>query len=344
MRKLEIADADVMRMAIQQEIARSDESRYDHRLHGLLLDTGGHSCQQVAELFGEDRRTVQRWVTRFETHGLTGLRDGARSGWPAMLNAKQWAALGRDLRREPQEFRHVGHLWDGKLLSAHLRLAMGWCWVCASANESSATWGSGCASPDPKSPSLTRSRSRVLKKLHRLAKRRVVELWSVDECHFQQHGTRCRMWVPPEIKDPVILHAPTRKSVACFGAVSLHTGKFVRSMCAEFNAATFETFLKTLLRHRSRDKRMYCAGQCQVPSRGPAPALASKTSRRAHRAVSAAVQSAAGPHRARLEVGPPHGDAQPVLRHLGRRADRRLNVLRPLEKPNSVLRRLCGII
>ena len=76
-----------------------------------------------------------------------------------------------------------------------------------------------------------------------------------------------------------------------------------------------------------------CAGQCQVPSRGPAPALASKTSRRAHRAVSAAVQSAAGPHRARLEVGPPHGDAQPVLRHLGRRADRRLNVLRPLEKP-----------
>jgi transposase len=67
MRKLEIADADVMRLAIQQEIARSDESRYDHRLHGLLLVTGGHSCQQVANLFGEDRRTVQRWVTRVET-------------------------------------------------------------------------------------------------------------------------------------------------------------------------------------------------------------------------------------------------------------------------------------
>jgi hypothetical protein len=60
MRKLEIADADVMRLAIQQEIARSDESRYDHRLHGLLLVTGGHSGPQVAELFGEDRSTVQR--------------------------------------------------------------------------------------------------------------------------------------------------------------------------------------------------------------------------------------------------------------------------------------------
>lgn len=64
------------------------------------------------------------------------------------------------------------------------------------------------------------------------------------------------MWVPPEIKDPVLMHAPTRKSVACFGAVSLSTGKFVSSMCEKFDALTFETFLKKLLRHRSRGKRM----------------------------------------------------------------------------------------
>lgn len=64
------------------------------------------------------------------------------------------------------------------------------------------------------------------------------------------------MWVPPEVKDPVLSHAPTRKSVACFGAVSLRTGKFVRSMCEKFDALTFETFLKKLLRHRSRGKRM----------------------------------------------------------------------------------------
>lgn len=64
------------------------------------------------------------------------------------------------------------------------------------------------------------------------------------------------MWVPPETKDPVLLHAPTRKSVACFGAVSLSSGKFVRAMCDTFNALTFETFLKKLLRHRSHSKRM----------------------------------------------------------------------------------------
>jgi transposase len=125
MRKLEIADPEVMRIAIQQEISRSDESRYDHRLHGLLLVTGGQSCQQVADLFGEDRRTVQRWVKRFEVHGLEGVREGERPGRPATLDAKQWAALGRDLRRDPEAFGLARHLWDGRLLSEHLRRRYG---------------------------------------------------------------------------------------------------------------------------------------------------------------------------------------------------------------------------
>ncbi len=64
------------------------------------------------------------------------------------------------------------------------------------------------------------------------------------------------MWVPPETRDPVLLHAPTRKSVACFGAVHLATGRFVWGMCEVFNAQTFATFLHQLLRHRRRGKRL----------------------------------------------------------------------------------------
>ena len=80
MRKLQIRDAEVMQLAIQQEIGRSEESRYDHRLHGLLLVTAGQSCREIARLFGEDATTVQRWVRRFEAHGLEGLRDGEHPG------------------------------------------------------------------------------------------------------------------------------------------------------------------------------------------------------------------------------------------------------------------------
>ena len=64
------------------------------------------------------------------------------------------------------------------------------------------------------------------------------------------------MWVPPEIRDPIVMHASTRKSVACFGAVNLSTGRFVHQMSPVFNGETFELFVRFLLRHRRPGKRM----------------------------------------------------------------------------------------
>jgi transposase len=57
------------------------------------------------------------------------------------------------------------------------------------------------------------------------------------------------MWVPPETKDPVLLHHPTRRSVGYFAAVRLRDGKFFfRRETDRFNAETFFTFLKALRR------------------------------------------------------------------------------------------------
>ena len=125
MRKLQIEDAEVMRIAIQQEIGRSEESRYDHRLHGLLLVTAGHSCREVAELFGENGTTVQRWVNRFEQGGLDALREGERAGRPRTLDAKDWRRLQGDLRKTPRNFDLSATLWDGPVLSEHLRRRYG---------------------------------------------------------------------------------------------------------------------------------------------------------------------------------------------------------------------------
>ena len=69
----------------------------------------------------------------------------------------------------------------------------------------------------------------------------------MDEVHFQQHGSRCRLWIPPEVQDPVCLHAPTRKSISYFGAVRLKDGKLVMSPPeGMFNAATCWDFLRKL--------------------------------------------------------------------------------------------------
>lgn len=125
MHKLEIANAEVMQVAIRQEIDRSEESRYDHRLHGVLLVASGRSCTEVSRVFRDHATTVQRWVRRFEQRGFAGLREGERPGRPRSLDERQWARLARDLRRDPRRLGHAQNLWDGKLLSEHLRRRYG---------------------------------------------------------------------------------------------------------------------------------------------------------------------------------------------------------------------------
>ena len=110
-----------MRIAVQQEISRSDESRYDHRLHGVLLVCQGHSCYTVGEWLGEHATTIERWVHRFEQRGFSGLREGQREGRPRRLDQKTWEKVECDLCCHPRDLSYNQNLWDGKLLAHHLR-------------------------------------------------------------------------------------------------------------------------------------------------------------------------------------------------------------------------------
>jgi transposase len=120
MRKLKVKDAEIMRIAVQQEIVRSEESRYDHRLHGVLLVCSGLSCPEVAELLGHGPRTIQYWVRRFEERGFAGLEETPRPGRPSLINEEIRTGIGSDLRCSPREFGYAQNLWDSKLLSHHL--------------------------------------------------------------------------------------------------------------------------------------------------------------------------------------------------------------------------------
>ncbi len=118
MRPLTIDDAETVVLGLQDEIRRSQESRYDHRLHGVLLVAQGMTCPQVARLLGDGTRTVENWVRRFEEDGLGGLTEGERSGRPRRLTERQLQQVGRVLRQPPQSVGLDTNLWDGKSLSA----------------------------------------------------------------------------------------------------------------------------------------------------------------------------------------------------------------------------------
>jgi len=169
----------------------------------------------------------------------------------------------------------------------------------------------------------------------------------MDEVHFQQHGSRCRMWVPPEVADPVCLHAPTRKSISFFGAVRLSDGKLVMSRPAGmFDARTCWDFLQKLERLSRR--------------RGKDVVVIADNARYHHARLHADWRKRMA-DRFRLHFLPPYSpDLNPIERvwKLTRRrclhnhyfptlADVVTAIaprLRAWSRPNLTLQRLCGIV
>lgn len=121
MKQLSISDAELMVLALQDEIRRSDEARYDHRLHAILLVAQGLSCRNVASLLGDSPRTVQYWVRRFEEEGLSGLTDADRPGRPRRLSQEQLEKIAGVLQDSPREVGMSANLWDGQALSSFIR-------------------------------------------------------------------------------------------------------------------------------------------------------------------------------------------------------------------------------
>ena len=121
MKPLTVADAPTIVLGLQDEIRRSEESRYDHRLHGVLLVAQGMTCPEVSRLLGDAPRTVEYWVRRFEENGLGGLVEGERSGRPRRLNDGQLEEISSVLRQTPESVGMTGVLWDGKGLSAFVK-------------------------------------------------------------------------------------------------------------------------------------------------------------------------------------------------------------------------------
>jgi transposase len=124
MKPLTISDADSMILAIQDEIRRTEESRYDHRLHAILLVAQGNSCGRVAQMLGDAPRTVEYWVKRFEEFGFSGIMDGERPGRPSRLDKNHISIIGDALRRSPDDFGFSGQ-WDGKTLSLFIQQKWG---------------------------------------------------------------------------------------------------------------------------------------------------------------------------------------------------------------------------
>lgn len=121
MKPLTLSNPEII-FGIQDEIRRTEEARYDHRLHAVLLIGQGMTCPQVAKKFGDARGSVRNWVNQFEKDGFAGLVDRERCGRPPRLDEKQLQEISRVLRRAPTEVGIDQNFWDGKALAEWIKI------------------------------------------------------------------------------------------------------------------------------------------------------------------------------------------------------------------------------
>ena len=119
-KRITIPDADTFIAAIQDEISRTTEGRYFHRLDVVLYVLQGASSYDAARLFGHSPRTIEYWVHWLISGGLAGLWEGKRPGRPSRLVPAEEQKLRNEIQRSPRELGYEQNLWDGVLLSHHL--------------------------------------------------------------------------------------------------------------------------------------------------------------------------------------------------------------------------------
>lgn len=121
MQKIKIPDAEIFISAIKDEISRRPEGRYFHRLHVVLYVLQGTSTYKASSFYGDSPRTIQYWIHRLLSQGLAGLWDKERPGRPSQLSQSDHKKLRKEICRSPRELGYEQNLWDGPLLSYHLK-------------------------------------------------------------------------------------------------------------------------------------------------------------------------------------------------------------------------------
>ncbi len=121
MKTIAIPDAKTFIAAIQDEISRTREGRYFHRLHVVLYVLCGASSYTAARIYGDSPRAIEYWVHRLLSRGLAGLCEGDRPGCPNRLSPSDQERLRNEIRRSPRELGYDQNLWDGLLLSHYLK-------------------------------------------------------------------------------------------------------------------------------------------------------------------------------------------------------------------------------
>ena len=104
-------------LRLKKEAESDGAYRVARRVHGVLLNSDGHSSGEIAELFKSPRSRVSEWLRNYERHGYEGLLEGHRSGRPPELSEDNKRVLADIIDSGPVAYGFLSGAWTSVVLA-----------------------------------------------------------------------------------------------------------------------------------------------------------------------------------------------------------------------------------
>jgi len=101
------------------------EARLRDRARICWLSHDGNCVREIVAQTAANEKTVRRWITRFNTQGVDGLRDGGRSGRPPVYTAEDVGEVVAASLTKPDELDQPFGSWTLDRLTVYLNETKG---------------------------------------------------------------------------------------------------------------------------------------------------------------------------------------------------------------------------
>lgn len=102
---------------LKREAEQDGEYRVAKRLHATVLNGQGQTSGEIALLLQSPRSRVSEWLANYETHGVTGLLEGHRTGRPCSLNLNQKEILTGIIDSGPVAYGFTSGVWTAVMIA-----------------------------------------------------------------------------------------------------------------------------------------------------------------------------------------------------------------------------------
>lgn len=311
MKRLKIPDVETFIAAIQDEISHPAEGRYYHRLHVVLHALKETSCYEAARIYGHSPCGVYNWIHHLITKGLNGLREEEHPSRPSKLSLSQRKELRKHLLLSSREFAYDQNVWDGPLLSYHLKKYFSVHLRVRQCQNLFHRLGFTLQRPRHKGANTDPEKQEVFKKTRNLLKRCEPRGLIRRRSPFST-SSYSYSYVASVGEQPQIISPATRQKVGFFGAVSLSTDHTHNSDVFSFQCQNVPRFSLLFSRLNSQTYSSHL-GSCQLSPSKRLETVPYEASGLYKTVLFACVFPRAQSYRESLEDYTPTSHSQPLL-------------------------------